>query len=152
MSVKNRPPLHILLADDDKDDRWFFAKALDDLPFPTALKTVENGELLITHLLETVDKLPDVLFLDLNMPKKNGAECLFAIRANESLRNIPVIIYSTSLHNDIADILYKNGAYYFIRKTEFQELKKILMKVLPAISEKKMRPERGKFEFTLVEM
>lgn len=142
--------LHILLADDDKDDRFFFDKALTELEVPTHLTTVEDGEQLMTYLLKNSDQLPDVLFLDLNMPRKNGSECLLEIKNNEKLNHLPVIIYSTSLHEDVADRLYKDGAYYYIRKTDIIELQKVLLKVLTMIAEKKfVRPPKGKFILTL---
>ena len=138
--------LDILLADDDRDDRFFFDKALKELPIPTQLKTVEDGEKLITYLSQHPLKLPDVLFLDLNMPRKNGSECLAEIKSNEKLKQLPVIIYSTSLHEDVADLLYKNGAHYYVRKTELTELKKILLHVLTLMIERKfIRPSRKEF-------
>src|SRR5687767_14662538 len=114
-------PLHILLADDDTDDRFFFDKALKLAAIPSNLTTVENGEKLMTFLNSNTDKLPDALFLDLNMPRKNGSECLREIKKDERMRGLPVIIYSTSLHPEIADLLYRDGAYYYIKKSNMQE-------------------------------
>lgn len=119
-------PLNILLADDDKDDRFFFNEALKQLPIATRLTTVENGEKLMDLLSKNSEHLPDVLFLDLNMPRKNGNECLIEIKRNEKLKHLPVIIYSTSLHELVADELYKNGEDYYIKKTDLSELKKVL--------------------------
>ena len=66
MKVKQQStPLHILLADDDMDDRIFFDKALREIPVATTLTTVNNGEHLMQWLFENADGLPDVLFLDL---------------------------------------------------------------------------------------
>ncbi len=118
--------LQLLLADDDADDRFFFDKVLKQLTIPTELKTVEDGEQLMFFLSENYNQLPDILFLDLNMPRKNGSECLAEIKNNKRLKDLPVIIYSTSLLDEMSDLLYKNGAYYYIRKTDIQELKKIL--------------------------
>ena len=143
----------ILLADDDIDDRFFFDKALENLPIPTQLETVEDGEKLMSYLLENAKKLPDVLFLDLNMPRKNGSECLAEIKSNEKLKGLPVIIYSTSLHDEVADLLYKGGAHYYIRKTDLEELKKILFHVLTLMAEKKfLRPSRDGFIVSLVDV
>jgi CheY-like chemotaxis protein len=139
-------PLNILLADDDIDDRFFFELALKELPFLVTLTTAEDGEKLLTYLENETDALPDVLFLDLNMPRRNGAECLLQLQLNPKLRELPVIIYSTSLHENIADLLYKNGAYYYILKRDFVELGKVLSYVLTLMVEKKFnRPERYKF-------
>ncbi|MDB5281008.1 MAG: response regulator receiver protein [Bacteroidota bacterium] len=65
-----------MLADDDRDDRYFFEKALEDLSVAAALRVVSNGEALMSCLLKTGGQLPDILFLDLNMPCKGGKECL----------------------------------------------------------------------------
>lgn len=142
----NARPINILLADDDKDDRFFFAEALKELSIKTYLTVVNDGEKLITYLLKHSDNLPDVLFLDLNMPRKNGLECLIEIKNNEKLKKFPVIIYSTSLNNDISDILYKNGAYYYVRKTDLDELKNMLLNILTLIKENNfIRPLKDKF-------
>ena len=98
-------PINVLLADDDIDDRYFFDKVLKSLPVRTELATVEDGEKLMSYLAENSEKLPDILFLDLNMPKKNGSECLVEIKQDERLKKLPVIIYSTHRHEKDSDIL-----------------------------------------------
>jgi CheY-like chemotaxis protein len=143
---KQNLPLNILLADDDKDDRFFFAKALEALSVPTKLTTVNDGEKLMVYLDKNSDKLPDVLFLDLNMPRKNGSECLAEIKTNKKLKDFPIIIYSTSHNDDIADILYRDGAYYYMRKCDLAELITQLEHVLSRLVEDKLkRPPRSKF-------
>ena len=128
MSIKQ---LSILLADDDKDDRFFFSMALESLTVPTQLAIVMDGEKLMVYLDENSHQLPDVLFLDLNMPRKNGFECLNEIKLNNSLNKLPVIIYSTSFEQDVVNQLYKNGAHYFIRKpAEFSQLKKLIQQTI----------------------
>lgn len=140
------PQLTILLADDDRDDRYFFLKALEELEIDVRHHTVENGEELIAYLLKNSANLPDILFLDLNMPRKSGAECLEEIKQHPKLNSLPVVIYSTSLYEDIADHLYRNGAHYYIRKTEFGDLKPVLKKVLTLLVESKFqRPPRSEF-------
>lgn len=145
-------PVKILLADDDKDDRFFFDKALKALDIPTKLVTVEDGELLMDYLTKNSENLPDVLFLDLNMPRKTGAECLSEISLHGKLKELPVIIYSTSLHEEMASLLYNKGAYYYIQKTDLDELQKILNHVLTLITEKRFkRPSRKDFVLNIVE-
>jgi CheY-like chemotaxis protein len=134
-----------VLADDDVDDRFFFEKALQDCSLPVDLKMLENGEELMKHLHKTKAP-PDVLFLDLNMPRKNGAECLREIKDNVLLKKLPVIIYSTSLQEEVADVLHEQGAHFYIRKTDFPELKKILCGVVEMIVTQRLtRPDRKKF-------
>jgi CheY-like chemotaxis protein len=142
--------ISILLADDDRDDCFFFKNTLSKLPIETQFTIMQDGELLMKYLSEHSDNLPDVLFLDLNMPRKNGAECLREIKFNKKFRQLPVIIYSTSLHNVIADELYKNGAHYYARKSGLTELHNVLLRVLTMIEEKKFtRPERVDFILSL---
>src|SRR4051812_1809722 len=107
---------HLLLADDDNDDCIFFKEALEELPVNASLKIVKDGVELMQSLNEVNGKLPDVLFLDLNMPRKTGYECLDEIKLNHKLKNLPVIIFSTSFDHDVVDALYKKGAHYYVRK------------------------------------
>jgi CheY-like chemotaxis protein len=126
-----KEPITILLADDDEDDCFLFSEALEEIPIPTKLTTVRNGEQLL-HLLESVkEELPHVLFLDLNMPRKNGWQCLDEIKQSEKLKKLNVIIFSTSFQQDIADQLYTRGAMHYIRKpSDFSQLKEVILQVL----------------------
>jgi CheY-like chemotaxis protein len=132
--------LKILLADDDIDDRFFFAKALSELSIKTHLITVHDGEQLMDYLYNHLDYLPDVLFLDLSMPRKNGFECLAEIKENVELKNIPIVMFSTSYPRDshyeqsMVQILFSIGANDFIRKpSDFSLLKDILHQSLNSI-------------------
>jgi CheY-like chemotaxis protein len=121
----------VFLADDDEDDCLLFGEALKEIALPTQLKTVHNGEQLL-HLLESMDgQLPHVLFLDLNMPRINGWQCLEEIKRNEKLKLLQVVIFSTSFHQEVADQLYKKGAMHYIRKpSAFDQLKDVIRQVL----------------------
>jgi CheY-like chemotaxis protein len=123
--------LTILLADDDEDDCFLFGEALEEILIPTKLTTVRNGEQLL-HLLEsTKEVLPHVLFLDLNMPRKNGLQCLHEIKQSEKLKSLKVIIFSTSFQQEVADQLFTNGAMHYIRKpSDFSQLKEVILQVL----------------------
>ena len=120
----NLKKLNILLADDDTDDRFFFKKVLNELSIAVQLTTVHNGEELMAYLLENSDQLPDLLFLDLNMPRKSGFECLSEINENEKLKVLPVVIFSTFYSRDITygqgiiKMLSEIGTYEYIRKLE----------------------------------
>ena len=136
--------LTILLADDDKDDRLFFKMALDALDISTQLEAVVDGEKLMDHLSENQHQLPDVLFLDLNMPRKNGFECLSEIKLNNTLKQLPVIIFSTSFEQEVVNLLYQNGAHYFMRKpAEFSQLKKIIRQTVTLISQDILAGQAG---------
>jgi len=143
--------LNILLADDDTDDCIFFKEALEDMKKSIQLTTVHDGEQLMHLLINNENELPHVLFLDLNMPRKNGFECLLEIKLNEKLKQLPVIIFSTSFEQDVVNQLYLNDALYFIRKpSEFTQFKKIIQQTIELISrENIIHPTRENFVITL---
>jgi CheY-like chemotaxis protein len=144
MSLKQ---LNILLADDDTDDCIFFKEALGELLLSTNLTTVNDGEQLMKLLTNETNVLPDVLFLDLNMPRKNGFECLTEIKLSKKLKQLPVIVFSTSFEQEVVNQLYKNGAQYFIRKpSEFSQFKKIIQQSLALIMKEDIsQPARENF-------
>lgn len=145
--------IHILLADDNRDDRFFFKDALSDLAIATILTTVDDGEKLIAYLSKNQSKMPDVLFLDINMPRKNGSECLREIKNSKLFQSLPVIIYSSSLPELVADELYRNKAHYYVPKTNVIELRSILQSVLTMLIDKKFdRPPRNKFTLGLAKV
>ena len=113
---------NVLLADDDTDDCIFFKEALNELQLSTNLTTVCDGEKLMRYLDENLAHLPDVLFLDLSMPRKNGFECLAEIKLNEKLKDLPVVIFSISYPRDkvyepdMINMFFKMGVHHYIRK------------------------------------
>ena len=134
---------NILLADDDNDDRFLFAEALNELPTKTHLTTVHDGEALMEYLLKNLKNLPDVLFLDLSMPRKSGFECLAEIKDELQLVDLPVIMFSTAYPRDNAyeqsliKMLMNIGAYNFIRKpNNFAELKTIIYESISKLMDK----------------
>lgn len=139
------PIFNILLADDDPDDRFFFKKALQELPVKHHLQTVSDGEQLVTYLQDNVDHLPDVLFLDINMPRMNGKECLAFIKKDQHFKCMVVVINSTSLSNDSADSLYELGAHYYLQKCDFTEMGVHIGKVLDLLAANKEQPMRCNF-------
>ena len=139
--------IKLLLADDDIDDCLFFKEALDELRIAAKLNTVHDGVQLMQLLFAKETEIPDVLFLDLNMPRKSGFECLSEIKAIDKLMNLPVIIFSTSLDVDVVNLLYEKGACFYIRKPgEFDQLKKVIFEALTLISQRNLsQPARDKF-------
>lgn len=112
----NTEQLNLVLADDDEDDRDLFRDALNELPFKVQFKSVSGGESLMEYLKDQAEVKPDMIFLDLNMPRKNGFECLEEIKASADLRHIPVIIFSTSYDEQVVRKLYETGAQYYMQK------------------------------------
>ena len=117
-----------MLADDDPDDRELFVEAA--LGYDAHIDSVANGTMLMENLHLSVN-LPDFVFIDLNMPEKSGKECLTEIRGHERLKNLPVIIYSTSSsQRDIDDTFELGASMYLTKPNSFGELKNAVHKVL----------------------
>ena len=139
--------LNVLLAEDDSADRLLFEEVLAELPVSVNLFTVTNGEQLLEWLNKKGNKLPDVLFLDLNMPRKNGFAALGEIKRSATLQDLPVIIFTTANDKERIKQVYKDAAHYYIRKPNtFPALKELVYKVLVLISEDNISlPDRKDF-------
>ena len=123
--------IRILLADDNENDREFFKDAFEEIQIKTIVNTVIDGEELLNHLAKPDVILPHVLFLDLNMPRKNGIECLNEIKSNERFKDIAIVIYSTSASEEDIEETFVKGANIYIKKpNDFNTLKKILSDVI----------------------
>jgi CheY-like chemotaxis protein len=124
--------LRILLADDDLDDCDFFKTALNSLPIENQLITVNDGEQLMKYLQENTEKLPDVLFLDINMPRKNGLECLAEIKKNIDLKELPIVVFSTLKSMDKINLVFKLGGHVYVTKPgDMAQLKQVILNALP---------------------
>lgn len=117
---------NILLIDDDADDQEFFADAMKIVSETAIFNGVESA-IAALEKLESNEIIPEVIFLDWNMPKMNGQEFLEVIKQKDGLREIPVIILSTSSHYKTITLSRELGAIDFITKpTNFGDLVDIL--------------------------
>ena len=144
MKLNPIDPTHVLLAEDDDEDYFIFSLAIRELTIKVVLTRAENGDILLQLMDE---KNPDIVFLDLLMPCKDGRTCLKEIRANKKYDTIPIVVYSSL--NDLKSIefCYREGSnLYAIKPSTLQELKSVLEKIF-AIDWKKMLyfPPRSKF-------
>lgn len=123
--------LYVLLAEDDEDDRLFFKEALEEIKVKTVVDFVNDGSQLMNFLNKPGIRLPNVVFLDLNMPVKSGMECLIEIRKNARLKDLAIAIYSTSSSEEDIENAFVNGANVYIKKpNDFSLLKSSLAKVI----------------------
>ncbi|WP_445454733.1 response regulator [Flavobacterium sp. 25HG05S-40] len=123
--------IHIILADDDEDDRLLFTDAFDELKINTKVNTFNDGVELMDYLNADDAVLPNVLFLDLNMPKKNGIECLYEIKRDDKFNDIAIAIFSTSSSEEHIEETFVQGANIYIKKpSDFATLKKVLSEVV----------------------
>ena len=123
--------IHIILADDDEDDRLLCTDAFDELKINTKVNTFNDGVELMDYLNAEDAVLPNVLFLDLNMPKKNGIECLYEIKRDDKFNDIAIAIFSTSSSEEHIEETFVQGANIYIKKpSDFATLKKVLSEVV----------------------
>jgi CheY-like chemotaxis protein len=120
-----------LLADDDRDDAELFGEALTTIDPPVEFHHVSDGQAVFTFLNNSSNKKPHIIFLDLNMPQMSGWQCLAKLKNDIYLKDIPVVMYSTSANPRDREIALELGAVGFVTKpTDF----KLLTKILSAIS------------------
>lgn len=121
--MTQRQPITILIADDDPDDRLMTEDALREARLANDLHFVEDGVELMSYLNRTheyeaeVDSpRPGLILLDLNMPRMDGREALEVIKADPSLRRIPVVILTTSKAEEDIYQSYDMGVSGYIAK------------------------------------
>lgn len=130
--MSNKQNIRVLLTDDDEDDREFFADAIAELQLDFPVEFCNNGLELLNRLYDKSLHVPDIIFLDLNMPVMSGFETLQQIRGDVQFKNIPVIaIYSTSATEEGIKNTFGLGANaYVVKPVSFDDLKKLLKKVI----------------------
>jgi CheY-like chemotaxis protein len=126
----------LFLVDDDQDDRDIFQEAVfNNYPSIDLIFAGDGVEAL--EILETGKKYPDVIFLDYNMPRMNGMECLKKLKSNPKTKDIPTVMYTTSGDREQEKVILLLGADYYMRKTNsFTQLCDELARVLDLISRK----------------
>ncbi len=141
-----KSPIRVYLADDDEDDCMLFQEALGEVNSKIDLTVSRDGEELMKTFEEKVPPPPQVLFLDLNMPRKSGLECLKEMKQNEKLKNIPVVVFSTSADAEYIEKTFHGGANYYARKPgTFILLKKLIERVMSIDWANESSPKFEKF-------
>jgi CheY-like chemotaxis protein len=121
--------LSCLLIDDDQDDQEIFLLAVANTKLQVSCETVNNGREGLDKILNS-EKLPDFVFLDLNMPHMDGKKCLEEIRKIDRLKDLPVIIYSTSSYiNDIRETRRMGATGFITKPSKVNDLVVILTKI-----------------------
>ncbi len=120
----------IMIIDDDEDDRFFFCSAVKEINSSYIYLEAKNGKEALEILRDTV-KLPDFIFLDINMPIMGGKECLAELKRDEKLKHIPVIMYTTSsFQTDIESTRQLGAADYFIKSFDISKLPAGIVKAM----------------------
>lgn len=121
---------HIFLVDDDEDDQLFFLEALQEIDDSIEFSFAENGKKALSKLNELV-QLPDVIFLDINMPELNGFECLKELKKCARLRTVPVIMLSTSVSFHDMNYSKELGAeMFYTQPSSYNKLRDLLTKIV----------------------
>jgi CheY-like chemotaxis protein len=130
-------PVLILYADHNPDDRVLVAEALAEVSPEVRLVSVPDGRALLDYLSlnsqsenHLVEPMPDAILLEINMPKKSGAEALTAIKAHPRTNPIPVVVFSTYTSERDKRRALRLGADLFVRKPRsFEHLKATLREI-----------------------
>jgi CheY-like chemotaxis protein len=133
MPLASKQVLHkrLFIIDDDVEDQEIFMEAVKEV-YPTIqCFTSTNGEEALDELEKNESVLPDLIFLDLNMPKLNGKQILREIKNRSTLSTIPVIMYSTSFApRDIEEISQLGAAFHLLKPSRFDDLCHALAEIL----------------------
>ncbi len=123
--------LNVVLAEDDKDYQEIFNNALDEVNIPTQLTIVSDGQELMNILKAPGSLSYNIVVLDINMPKKNGFQCLKEIRDDKNLNSTFSVILTSSYDPVVKSNAYKAGANLFLTKPEnFDEYVETVRKIL----------------------
>jgi CheY-like chemotaxis protein len=146
MSLTDIKPTNVMIAEDDDDDFFIFSVAISETAFTVILRRAEDGELLMKLLKEQV---PDILFLDLLMPCKDGKQCLLEIRSDRRYDNLPIIVYTALEDLETVEYCYRQGSNLFtIKPNSIEDLKEALQRIL-SIDWKKTMYFPPKSEFVI---
>jgi CheY-like chemotaxis protein len=123
----------VVLIDDDPDDHEIFEMAIAEASAHATCVHYDSAEVALDQLAKFNDALPDYIFLDLNMPRMNGMQFLELIKKDETLAQVPVIVYSTSILPSTKVQALQFGAFDFLAKpASYFELTRILKQLLLA--------------------
>ena len=133
LQINGRPAV-ILLAEDDPGDQELTRRALEEVKIRNELHIVKDGEEALDYLFRrgkyanpTISPRPDLLLLDLNLPKIDGCQVLQRLRADESLRRLAIVILTTSQHEEDIIRTYDLGANSYITKPmELQQFMQVV--------------------------
>jgi DNA-binding response OmpR family regulator len=126
----------VLLAEDDHDDVEFFETAIRGTTIPVDIRYAKNGDELFVELKKAI---PNLLFLDINMPCQDGVSCILQIRKERKYDLLPVVMFTSLSHKSYVDKTYRYGAnYYVVKPTSVAALTQRLQYLLSVEWEKQM--------------
>jgi CheY-like chemotaxis protein len=128
------PKKTVLMADDDEDDCYLVRECFRETGLPIDFRHIRDGEALMDYLYHRGEygeaersPQPDLILLDLNMPKKNGREALLEIKSDPGLREIPIVIFTTSNEPEDIELCRKAGACdFFVKPSDFTDFSRVI--------------------------
>jgi len=128
MSLTETKSTNVLIAEDDDDDFFIFSVAISEISFAVILRRAEDGEILMKMLQE---QIPDILFLDMLMPCREGKQCLLDIRSDRRYDSLPIIVYTSLEDLDTIEYCYRQGSNLFtVKPNSIEDLKEALHRIL----------------------
>ncbi len=119
-----------LLVEDDSVDAMTIKRAFKELNIPNTLVHKNNGEEALEYLKDTSNEQPCIILLDLNMPKMNGLEFLHAVKADDTLRRIPIIVLTTSKEErDIVESFNLSVAGYILKSVDYKNFVEVIREI-----------------------
>jgi CheY-like chemotaxis protein len=137
---------NVILAEDDQDDVLIFKLALNSLPIAVELRHADDGEKLFILLKQLI---PDILFLDINLPCKDGIACIVEIRRNKEYNEVPVIMYTSYKSKEYINDSFENGANFYLIKANSVEKIAEKLRVIFSIDWKKFMYYPPKSQFVI---
>ena len=124
---KSEEELNVLMAEDDKDDFDVLADAISKVPVKVILSRAENGDVLMKLIHE---KIPDLLFLDIILPGRDGRDCIREIRSDKKFDKLPIIVYTSLKDLDTIEFCYRWGSNLFVQKPQtYSEIADIVRRI-----------------------
>jgi CheY-like chemotaxis protein len=145
--MTNEHPMHILMADDDKDDYYFLKEAAERTGQPLKVSYAANWLEVWKFIIKT---LPYFVFIYMNMPVKNGLECLQLLREDRKYDDVSIIIYSTSVSKNDIDKAYEHGANYFVVKPNAIDDITNMVKKIYSMGKDTLRATPPREEFVII--
>jgi response regulator RpfG family c-di-GMP phosphodiesterase len=138
--------LNVVMAEDDNDDFEILADAIRQVPVKIFLSRAENGVVLMKLIHE---KIPDLLFLDIILPQRDGRDCIREIRSDKKFDGLPIIVYTSLKDLETVEFCYRWGTNIFIHKPQsYSDVAEIVRKIF-SINWKKLQYYPSRSEFVL---
>ena len=138
--MNSRSPYNIILAEDDPDDRHVFSMAIKETFGQANITGFDNGQSVIHSLLSNTSTNCDVLFLDINMPRMNGIDCLREIKDHIQFSRIPIVMLTTSsTKEDVMDTFYAGATRFITKPPTYKELLNLFTQVYNLMRDGKLR-------------